>query len=97
MIPSPRIALAGDSAGGDLVVGAMLAIRAAGLALPGCGWGVSPWVDMESLGHSYIDRAAADPTVRKAGILDMARLYLAGADPLSPRPFMATREISRLC
>jgi monoterpene epsilon-lactone hydrolase len=78
------IAVAGDSAGGGLAVGAMLAIREAGLALPGCGWCISPWVDMEGLGHSYTDRAAADPTVQKAGILDMAQLYLAGADPRSP-------------
>jgi len=33
-----RIAIAGDSAGGGLVVAAMLAIREAGLAQPACGW-----------------------------------------------------------
>ena len=32
-----RIAIAGDSAGGGLVVAAMLAIREAGLAQPACG------------------------------------------------------------
>ncbi len=83
-IEPSRIALAGDSAGGGLVVGAMLAIREAGLALPGCGWCISPWVDMEALGQSYTDRAAADPTVQRAGILDMAQLYLGGGDPRSP-------------
>jgi monoterpene epsilon-lactone hydrolase len=79
-----KIALAGDSAGGGLVVGAMLAIRAAGLTLPGCGWCISPWFDMEALGGSFIDRSAADPTVQKAGILDMARLYLGDTDPRTP-------------
>jgi acetyl esterase/lipase len=79
-----RIAIAGDSAGGGLVVGAMLGIRQAGLPLPGCGWCISPWVDMEGLGQSYVDRAAADPTVQKDGILEMARHYLQGADPRSP-------------
>jgi acetyl esterase/lipase len=79
-----RIALAGDSAGGGLVVGAMLAFTAAGLPLPGCGWCISPWVEMEALGQSYTDRSAADPTVQAAGILDMARLYLGEADPRSP-------------
>ena len=83
-ITSAHIAIAGDSAGGGLVVGAMLAIRAAGLKPPGCGWCISPWVDMEGLGASYADRAATDPTVQKAGILDMARLYLGTADPRSP-------------
>ena len=79
-----RIAIAGDSAGGGLVVAAMLAIRDAGLPQPGCGWCISPWVDMEAIGETMTSRAAADPTVQKAGILDMARLYLNGADPRSP-------------
>jgi epsilon-lactone hydrolase len=79
-----RIAIAGDSAGGGLVVAAMLAIRDAGLAQPGCGWCISPWVDMEAIGESMSSRATADPTVQKAGLLDMARLYLNGADPRSP-------------
>jgi epsilon-lactone hydrolase len=78
------IALAGDSAGGGLVVGAMLAIREAGLPLPACGWCISPWVDMEALSTSFVDRSETDPTVQKATILDMARLYLNGADPRHP-------------
>jgi monoterpene epsilon-lactone hydrolase len=79
-----RIALAGDSAGGGLVVGALLAIREAGLPLPACGWCISPWVDMEALGASFVDRAATDPTVQKATILMMAGWYLGGADPRHP-------------
>jgi monoterpene epsilon-lactone hydrolase len=79
-----KIAIAGDSAGGGLVVGAMLAIRAAGLPSAGCAWCISPWVDMEALGKSYVDRAAADPTVQKATIGYMAGEYLGGADPRSP-------------
>ena len=79
-----RIAIAGDSAGGGLVVAAMVAIRDAGLPTPGCGWCISPWVDMEAVGDTMTSKAEADPTVQKAGILDMARLYLNGADPRSP-------------
>ncbi len=79
-----RIAIAGDSAGGGLVVAAMLAIREAGLPQPACGWCISPWVDMEAAGETMSYRAAADPTVQRAGILDMARLYLNGADPRAP-------------
>ena len=82
--PPGRIAIAGDSAGGGLVVSAMVAIRDAGLPQPACGWCISPWVDMEALGETMTTRAAIDPTVQKAGILDMARLYLNGADPRSP-------------
>lgn len=79
-----RIAIAGDSAGGGLVVAAMVAIREAGLAQPGRGWCLSPWIDMEALGGSMESKAAADPMVQKAGILDIAKAYLAGADPRSP-------------
>jgi acetyl esterase/lipase len=79
-----RIAIGGDSAGGGLVVAAMLAIRDAGLVQPACSWCISPWVDMEASGETMTSKAAADPTVQKAGILDMARLYLDGADPRAP-------------
>lgn len=79
-----RVALAGDSAGGGLVVAAMVAIREAGLPQPGCGWALSPWIDMEAIGESMESKAAVDPSVQKPGILDMARLYLGGANPRSP-------------
>ncbi len=79
-----RVALAGDSAGGGLVVAAMLAIRDAGLPQPGCGWCISPWVDMEAIGETMTSKAPADPTVQRAGLLDMAKMYLSGADPRSP-------------
>jgi acetyl esterase/lipase len=79
-----RIAIAGDSAGGGLVVTAMLAIRDAGLAQPACGWCISPWVDMEGIGETMSTKEAADPTVQKAGLLEMAGLYLGGANPRSP-------------
>jgi len=79
-----RIAVAGDSAGGGLVVAAMVAIREAGLPQPGCGWCISPWVDMEMTGETMTSKAAADPMVQRDGVFEMARLYLNGADPRSP-------------
>ena len=79
-----HIAIAGDSAGGGLVIAAMLAIREAGLSQPACGWCISPWVDMEGIGESMSAKAEADPMVQKAGLLEMAKLYLGGADPRSP-------------
>jgi monoterpene epsilon-lactone hydrolase len=79
-----RIAVAGDSAGGGLVVAAMVAIREAGLPQPGCGWCISPWVDMEMTGETMTSKAAADPMVQRDGVSEMARLYLNGADPRSP-------------
>ncbi len=79
-----HIAIAGDSAGGGLVVAALLAIRDAGLARPACGWCISPWVDMEGIGDSMTGKAAEDPIVQKEPLLEMSAHYLNGADPRSP-------------
>jgi acetyl esterase/lipase len=79
-----RVALAGDSAGGGLVVAAMLAIRDAGLPQPACGWCISPWVDMEGIGETMTSLGAVDPIVEKSRLVELARLYLNGADPRSP-------------
>ncbi len=79
-----HIAIAGDSAGGGLVAAALVAIRDAGLNQPACGWAISPWVDMEATHETYTTRAAADPTVSRETITEIARTYLAGADPRSP-------------
>ena len=79
-----RVALAGDSAGGGLVVAAMLAIRDAGLPQPACGWCISPWVDMEGIGETMASKATADPIVEKTRLVMLAQLYLNGADPRSP-------------
>ena len=82
---APRnIALAGDSAGGGLVVAALVAIRDAGLAQPSCGWCISPWADMEGIGGSMTSKAGDDPIVQKDPLLEMSALYLNGAHPRSP-------------
>ena len=79
-----RIVIGGDSAGGGLVVGAMLAIKDAGLPACAAGWCISPWVDMEALGASFTDRADTDPNVQKQTILFMAEQYMGSADRRSP-------------
>jgi acetyl esterase/lipase len=79
-----NIAIAGDSAGGGLVVAALLAIRDAGLAQPACGWCISPWIDMEGIGGTMTGKAAEDPIVQKDPLLEMSAHYLNGADPRSP-------------
>ena len=79
-----NIAIAGDSAGGGLVVATLLAIKDAGLEQPACGFCISPWVDMEALGNSMTTQASVDPMVQKDGLLGMAMAYLNGADARSP-------------
>src|SRR5215469_4460400 len=80
-IKPERVALAGDSAGGGLVVAAMLKIRDAGLPQPACGWCISPWVDMEGIGETMTSLAAVDPIVEKSRLVELAKLYLGDADP----------------
>src|SRR6267142_2657909 len=81
----PRhIALAGDSAGGGLVISTLVAIKEADLPQPACGWLISPWVDMEASGETFVSRADADPMVKREIIVNFAQAYLNGADPRSP-------------
>jgi phosphinothricin tripeptide acetyl hydrolase len=79
-----RTALAGDSAGGGLVVATLLALRDRGLALPAAGVAISPWVDLTGRGVSYRDKAASDPIVARDRVMEMAQAYLGPADPHTP-------------
>ena len=81
---SERLSVAGDSAGGGLTVATLVSIRDQGLPLPGCGVCLSPWVDMEGIGDSMTSRADRDPMVQREGLVGMAGLYLADADPRTP-------------
>jgi acetyl esterase/lipase len=77
---SPKdMAIAGESAGGGLVVGLLLALKARGLALPAAAWIISPWSDLSHSGETIITNQPTDPIVFKSAI-DLTRdLYLAGA------------------
>jgi acetyl esterase/lipase len=82
---APRnMVLAGDSAGGGLVVAALVAMRYVGEPLPAAGVCLSPWVDMEASGPSFVTNATSDPSVAKDRILRIASLYLAGKPPQTP-------------
>ena len=80
-----KVVLAGDSAGGGLMVAAMVAMRYVGEPLPAAGVCLSPWVDMEATGQSFVTNAAATPSVAKDRVLRMAGLYLAGKSCHTPR------------
>ena len=81
--PSTTI-VAGDSAGGGLTVATLLLARDAGDPLPAAGVCISPWVDMEGLGESMKTKAGVDPTVSKAGLLDMAAHFIGDGDRRDP-------------
>ena len=79
------IAFAGDSAGGNLVLAAMLALRERGLPLPVAAMLMSPWTDLAATGTSYVSRAEADPIHQRPMILALAKNYLGGqGDPCDP-------------
>lgn len=70
------IALCGDSAGGNLVLATLLALRDEGAPLPRAAVMLSPWLDpLETRGDSYTSRARLDPTLDGEILLADARLY----------------------
>jgi acetyl esterase/lipase len=80
-----RVAFAGDSAGGNLALATMLALRERGLALPTSAALMSPWTDLAATGASYVTRAEADPIHQRSMILALAKNYLGGqGDPRDP-------------
>jgi acetyl esterase/lipase len=74
--PASSIVLAGDSAGGALVTGLLVAARDAGLPMPAGALLISPWVDLACEGHSMSTKAVADPALTREGLLVHAALYL---------------------
>jgi acetyl esterase/lipase len=81
-IDPAQIFLAGDSAGGGLTVAGLLALRDAGMPLPGGGICLSPWVDLTLSGASIQERAKADPILDPASLARYAAAY-AGETPLT--------------
>jgi epsilon-lactone hydrolase len=79
-----NIAFAGDSAGGNLVLAAMLALRERALPLPAVAVLMSPWTDLAATGASYVSRAESDPIHQRSMILALAKNYLGGHDPRDP-------------
>jgi len=80
-----NIALAGDSAGGNLVLTTMLGLRERGLPLPAAGVLMSSWTDLAATGETYVSRADADPIHQRPMILALAKNYLGeGSDPHDP-------------
>ena len=81
---SPRqIVVAGDSAGGGLVVSALVALRDAGDMLPAAGVCISPWVNLTCSDESFASNSQYDPVTREACLV-AASAYLNGSNPRTP-------------
>ncbi len=77
------MAIAGDSAGGGLVVSALVAIRDRGLPLPAAAVCLSPWVDL-TLSSRSVQSSPGDPECEPAFLGVMAAYYLAGLQADAP-------------
>ena len=83
-IEPANMAIAGDSAGGGLVVAALVALKSVGEPLPAAGVCISPWSDMESTGGSMMTNSESAPSVSKERLLKLAGIYLNGKNPQAP-------------
>jgi monoterpene epsilon-lactone hydrolase len=80
-----RIAIAGDSAGGNLALATALRADRAGLRKPDCLVLISPWLDLAMRGDSYRTRAELDFFSKPEQLRAMARTYLGrGGNPTDP-------------
>lgn len=74
-----RIAIAGESAGGNLCFTAQLMALGRGLPAPAVTYAMSPWLDFEATGTSYVDNATSDLVSGAEMTRIMSKMYL-GAD-----------------
>lgn len=83
-MPAGRIVVAGDSAGGNLALAAMISLRDAGQELPAAAVLISPWVDLECSGETMLENADPRHLAQRASLLSNAAQYLNGAHPRQP-------------
>ena len=90
------LVLAGDSAGGGLVLSTMVRARDAGLALPAGTVCFSPWTDLSGAGDSAQSNDGRCPMFVRQNIADFAAVYLRGTKPDDPRASPAFADLSGL-
>ncbi|GLS19976.1 hydrolase [Labrys miyagiensis] len=85
-IAAERIALGGDSAGGNLALSLINRLRAVGEPLPSCAWLISPWTDLTMSGSTLSSKDAIDPIIHKTYLDELADAYVpAGIKRLEPQ------------
>jgi monoterpene epsilon-lactone hydrolase len=80
-----RVVFAGDSAGGGLVLAALVALRDAGGPLPAAAVTISAWTDLALTGESITGRAHLDVLLDQETLAAWADAYLGGAEARDPR------------
>ncbi|MFL6129251.1 MAG: alpha/beta hydrolase [Mycobacteriales bacterium] len=82
--PPGAVVVAGDSAGGGLVLATLLAARDQGLPMPRAAACISPWVDLAGTGETFRTKEAVDPLITRRVVALVAESYLAGVPPETP-------------
>ncbi len=83
-VPATRIAVAGDSAGGGLVLGLLLRARERGWPMPACGVTFSPWTDMTGSQPSVRTNDGRCAMFRPENVTAFATAYLGSTAPTNP-------------
>lgn len=95
-LSSDAIALAGDSAGGGLVLATLLALRDRNRPLPAAGLCLSPWFDLARTGASIFDNASRDYMVAASALEASGTLYRGNLAPTDPRVSPLYADLSGL-
>ncbi|TFG07176.1 MAG: alpha/beta hydrolase [Promethearchaeota archaeon] len=83
-IPSERIIIAGDSAGGGLTLATLLKIKDMKIDLPIAAVCLSPFIDLTFTGDSFRKNAKIDPFTSAYNLDFYAALYIGDNDPENP-------------
>lgn len=83
-VAAENICISGDSCGGGLAICTMLRARDAGLPLPACYVGFTPWCDLEASGDSAQNPTQRDPFITPGWLRRRSLDYLGNGDPKTP-------------
>ncbi|MBC7788613.1 MAG: alpha/beta hydrolase [Anaerolineae bacterium] len=95
-MPGTRIAIAGESAGGGLVLALAQLIRDAALPAPACLVALSPWTDLAGTGPSIRANDGRCAMFRPENMPAFASVYLNGAPADDPRASPLYGDLGRL-
>jgi acetyl esterase/lipase len=72
---SSSVAIGGDSAGGNLAVATLLALRDGGEPLPAACFLMSPWLDLAGEGETHVSRNGIDPWFKAEHLAPTVKKY----------------------
>lgn len=95
-IKPSSIILAGDSAGGNLVISTLVKLRDKAMPLPKAAICISPWVDLGCTGDSFFSNADAEAMLNPDGIKMLGKRAAGGAPLNEPLLSPVFADLSQL-